>query len=127
MGNNQSVKLSEDAFRFQYTNSMYYYNYFIGIDKLDEKTLSNIEIKINKLNNNFTNKPENIVKILNVLKYYMDNNTQYTLSQIDAFNFTYHGKPKFQVVNNSAKQNQCDGGVSTNKFYFKVCELSLIQ
>ncbi len=127
MGNNQSVAINKDAIRFDYSNQMYYYNHFIGINELNEKALSNIEIKINKLNSSFVNKPQHMLKILNVLKNYIETNTPYNLGQIDAFNFTFLGKPKFQVVNTSAKQNQSNWGVPTNKFYYKVCELSLIE
>ena len=112
--------------RFDKSNYLQRHLYHIEINKLDANTLKNLELKINKLDYKFIHIQDNIEKILKILKYYINNETQYNLSQIDAFNFNVYGKLKFQLINVNAKSNQDTSGVNTNYYYYKVCELTHI-
>ena len=127
MGNTKSNELNSDAFRFEMTEHMYHYDKQIGIIKLDQKELNKIELLVNNSNSSkFTNSPQNVIKIMNVLRYYIDTESEYTLGQIDAYNFAVNGKIRLQILNLSAKHNQYTGGVNTKYYYVKLCELTKI-
>jgi hypothetical protein len=119
-----SDEFNYKSIRLMQLNYLYRHVYNIEIQKLDEKTLVNMELKINKLNYKYINNPEVIVKIIKTLHYYVNNESQYTLGQIDAFNFTVNGRLKFQLINVNSKHNQSLGGVNTEYYYYKVCELT---
>lgn len=126
MGNSKSVELNRDAFRFEMTEHMFYHDKQIGITKLDQKEINTIELLINKINNKFTNTPQNVSKIIKVLQFYIQTESEYTLGQIDAFNFLVNGKIRLQIINLSAKHNQYSKGVNTKYYYIKVCDLNKI-
>ena len=126
MGNSKSKELNKHAFHFEMTEHMFHSSKQIGITKLDEKEINKIEILINKLNSKFTNSSENVLKIMKALNHYINTESEYTLGQIDAYNFITNGKIRLQIVNLSAKKNQCNGGVNTKYYYIKICELDKI-
>ena len=128
MGNTIDIpsNYNYNIIRFDKSNYLQRHLYHIEINKLDVITLKNLELKINKLDYKFISIQNNVEKILKILKYYIDNVTQYNLSQIDAFNFNVYGKLKFQLINVNAKANQDASGVNTNYYYYKICELTEI-
>lgn len=123
MGNSKSKEINKHSIKFEMSEHLYHSTKQIGISKLDEKEINRIETLINKLNSKFTNSSENVIKILNILQYYLDTESEYTLGQIDAFNFTTNGKIRLQIINLGAKKNQYNGGVNTKYYYTKICEL----